>query len=299
MSSKKESSLQVVAALLGIIASVVALHDWYDKRTADAPQHSASAMFRLQAPGAGAEQAAGPVTEAPSARGGSRSAAPQGVAAPAMPVATPAPPTTAAPAVPVASPSTTAPATAASALPGAPAQPASSVAAPAPTAPAAAAPPRPAAADPFLALVNAPAEARAGTAVSIRGEGGARLLSGLEQRGVGVMRGFFRDGFAQSSYFSQLLAGNGSALHRSGALAAGGRVLVGELQASYEPAELGLVVCNLVFSYVVLDARGARVARGTINVSVAGDDNAAAREAAIARLLDSDHGATLVRHAGG
>lgn len=67
-------------------------------------------------------------------------------------------------------------------------------------------------------------------AVAIRGEGGARLAAGLEQRGVRVTSGFFRDGFTQSSYFNQLMAGNGSALHRSSALAAGGRVLVGELQ---------------------------------------------------------------------
>jgi hypothetical protein len=295
MSSKKESSLQVVAAMLGIIASVVALQDWYDKRTADAPQHSASALFRLQAPSGGPEQTAAPVTEAPSAPEASPPSAPSATTAP---VASPAPATTGAPApaVPVASQATAgapAPAPAASALPAAPAPPASSVAAPA------AAPPRPAAADPFMALVNAPAEARAGVAVAIRGEGGVRLTSGLEQRGVSVMRGFFRDGFAQSSYFNQLLAGNGSALHRSGALAAGGRVLVGELQASYESAEMGLMVCDLVFNYVVLNARGARTARGTINVSVSGDDNASALQEAIARLLSSDGGATLVRHAGG
>lgn len=278
MSSKKESSLQAFAAVLGILASVVALQDWYGKRTVQTEHASVSAsvgIFRLHKPGGGEKgRAAGPVdpaTEAAATAFTAPSAAASPDPASAAPSPSPAPVSAAAPA----------PAARAPASPAAPSPPA----------------PAEASADPFMALVNAPAGAHGGVAAAVRGEGGARLLSGLEQHGVRVVRDFFRAGFAQSAYFDQLLAGNGSALHRSGALT-GGRVLVGELQPSYQSAEMGLVMCELSFSYVVLDARGSRVAHRTVTVSVPGDDRASALNGAITLLL-TDYGDALAAAAGG
>lgn len=282
MASKKESSLQVVAAVLGIIASVVALQDWYDRRMDDAPAHASAGVFRLHSPDQmSSTPAAEPVSGAASAAEAAVSAPPPKASVAATPVASPA----LAPATTPAAPAPAAPAATA----GTPAAHARNNAVAAPAA---------AAAHPFMALVNAPAGARAGVAAAVRGEGAARLLSGLEQHGVNLLRDFFRGGFVQSTYFNQLLAGDGSALRQSGALAAGGRVLVGELQPSYQSAEMGLVVCDLSFNYVVLDAHGSRIARRSMSVSVPGDDRASALHDAIAMLL-ADHGATLARDAGG
>jgi|GEM_PF-4370836 len=276
MSSKKESAVQLIAGVLGIVASAVALQDWYGKRQADAPEHpSASAsMVRLHKPG---KRILKPIAEPePRAADAPAPSAPRGVPAGTVsslvqggaPVAPPVPATA------------TSPAGAAS----------PSAGAPPPAAPAASA------GDGFLALVNASGDGRTGLAAAVRGEGAARLLSGLEQRGVTVLRDVFRGGFVQSAYFSQLLSGNGSELGRSRVVGAGGRVLVGEMQPSCQAA--GLVVCDLSFRYVVFDARGSRIARGTITATdVTGDDRASALDAAVAVLLEQ-HGATLAREAG-
>lgn len=277
MSSKKESVLQGFAALLGILASGVALQDWYGKRTAGAEPVSAAAsvgVYRLHPSGTDAKEPAA----APDA----------GTPAPAQPASAPppapAPPPTATPAAPAIvqrTPASPAPAAAVGAAPAATAPP-----------PSAAPPAAPAASTgAFAALASAAADARAVAAV--RGEGAARLLSGLEQRGMGAVRG----GFAQSAPFEQMLGGNGSALGRSGALSSG-RVLVGELQASYAEAEAGVAGCVLTLRYVVLDARGSRVARRMVAVEVTGNDRASALSEAVTELLRV-HGATITGDAGG
>jgi hypothetical protein len=282
MSSKKESSLQAFAAVLGILASVVALQDWYGKRTVQTEHASVSAsvgIFRLHKPGRGekgrAAEPVDPAAEAATTAFTAPSAAPTNSASAAPGPSSPA----SAPAAASAAAATSRPAAAAS------------PAAPSPSSPATAS------ADPFMALVNAPADAHGGVAVAVRGEGVERLLDGLEQQGVRLVRDFFRGGFAQSAYFDQLLAGNGSALHRSGALT-GGRVLVGEVQASYRPAEMEVVVCDLSFHYVVLNASGSRVAERTINASGSGTDRATALDLAVATIV-TDYRDTLVRAAGG
>jgi hypothetical protein len=281
MSSKKESSLQAFAAILGILASVVALQDWYGKRAAGTEPSSASAsvaagVFHLRTAGGDKEPAAEPAIEVPAPEASAASAAP--------PAAAPANPAAAVPSAPAAAPvSAASPApAAASARPAAPAPPVAAAAS----------------ADPFMAMVNASGEARSGVAAAVRGDGGARLLSGLqEQHGVQLMRDFFRGGFSQSAYFDQLLRGEGDALRRLQALS-GGRVLVGEMRPSYEDAEMGLVVCKLTFVYAVFNARGSRVAHGSVGAERPGDDRPSALSAAIEELL-TIHGATLARAAGG
>ena len=276
MSSKKESTLQAFAALLGILASGVALQDWYGKRTAGAEPFSASAsmgVFRLHSSGTGAEEPAAP----PAAEPVADTPAPEQAASALPPAATPSAP----PAVAQRVPGPAAPVTTGSAPPAATPPPSAPPAAPA------------ASTGPFAALASASADARSGVAAAVRGEGASRLLSGLEQHGMGAVRG----GFAQSPHFDQMLGGDVSALRRSGALG-GGRVLVGELQASYDEAAMGVVGCVLTFSYVVLNARGSRVARRTVAVDVTGNDRASALSEAVTELLKV-HGATIAGDAGG
>lgn len=284
MASRTEKTLHLAATVLGICASLIAVQQWLGTRSPGrVEQHAASAMLRLHGPDRGAAK---PAASQQTQTAGAVQAFAPGDAPAAGPAAAPSIPSATAAAPP-----------ASRSAPVAPPAPGNAAAPPTPAAPPAAAP-REAAADPFLALVNAEAGARAGLAAAVRGEGAARLLSGLEQRGVSLLRGFFRGGFSQSAYFSQLLAGDGSSLRRVGSLASGARVMVGELEPSFQPAEMGLVVCDLSFNYVVLDARGRRVAQRSISVSVPGDGRAAALNDAVAMLLN-DHGATLARDAGG
>ncbi|HEV2736362.1 MAG TPA: hypothetical protein VGV85_16070, partial [Longimicrobiaceae bacterium] len=91
----------------------------------------------------------------------------------------------------------------------------------------------------------------------------------------------------------QFMAGDGGLLGRTGTLNPGSLALLGELNHSFRRGEFNLTVCDLQFSYAVLEPDGSSRTQRSVSVSIPAHDRITALNDAVSALLD-EHAATIV-----
>lgn len=109
-----------------------------------------------------------------------------------------------------------------------------------------------------------------------------RLIS----RGIPLSAGFFRAGFTDSKFFDEMLAGDGFVLSHAVSMPENTIVLIGELDHQFRRGLYNRTICELTFSYSMLDKNGVSIARRTIMAGAPARNRTSALQYAIDALVE-------------